>query len=278
MNSDDFVPGKSEFGSAKGVKRLSRELKIDSSAGGVVIVGTDFQCGKTVLMAGLAGLLREEGFTARAVKPVLTGKRPDWEAEQAFINAVARMKPEATGPEAQAVILPGEGALNKGQWQQAVGLGAPGSQFTLIELPGGYGTPILLENSDSLGGGKAWLDSTDLLAELNLPCLLVTRHAFTALEELNIGVAYLKSRKANVIGLVTVETTIDSGRELETRLSRTQVELSLRAMTGVPYLGCIKHSQSISVSRVHQGNVIKLTSGGIDLLFILKTLNLEVPT
>jgi dethiobiotin synthetase len=273
MKSEDSLPGRSDYGSAKGVHRQSRELKVGSTAGGVAIVGTEFQCGKTVLMAGLAGLLLLEGFTARAVKPVLTGRRADWEAEQAFINAVARSRPEAPG-----AILPHEGALSIAQWQQAVGLGAPGSQFTLIELPGAYGTPILFASGDSLGGGKAWLDSTDLLAELNVPCILVSKHNFAALEEFNVGAAYLKSRKANVIGLVTVETTYDAGKELETRLPRSEVELSLRSMTGVPFLGCIKHSQSISVPRVHQGNVIKLTTGGIDLLSILKTLNLEVPT
>jgi dethiobiotin synthetase len=272
MKSEGFLPGRSESGSAKGVQRLSRELKVGATAGGVAILGTDFQCGKTVLMSGLAGLLREEGFTARAVKPVLTGRRPDWEAEQSFINAVARTKPEAPG-----AILPLDGALNKAQWQQAVGVGAPSSQFTLVELPGGYGTPILFEDGDSLSGGKAWLDTTDLLAEFGVPCLLVARHNFSALEEFNVGAAFLKTRKANLIGLVTVEVINDGGKELETRLSRSQVELGLRSMTGVPYLGCIKYSQSISVSRVHQGNIIKLTSGGIDLLFILKTLNLAVP-
>jgi len=79
-----------------------------------------------------------------------------------------------------------------------------------------------------------------------------------------------------ITGMVTVETQADEGKVLESKLTRTEVALLLASRTSVPYLGCLKFSPSISVPRVNQGNLIKVISEGVDLLLILKSLNLNV--
>ncbi|MGH9550767.1 MAG: hypothetical protein ACRD3W_15405, partial [Terriglobales bacterium] len=80
-----------------------------------------------------------------------------------------------------------------------------------------------------------------------------------------------------VIGLITVETVHESGLELEAKTTRADFTIGLYTRTRVPYLGCVKFSQSISVPRVNQGNVIKQTENGIDLLLLMKALNVQVP-
>jgi len=81
-----------------------------------------------------------------------------------------------------------------------------------------------------------------------------------------------------LLGLVTVETTADGGRQFEMCMSRDKAELSFLARTGVPYLGCIKHSPSVSVPEVNRGNLVKLTTGGLEFLEVIKDLNLQVPS
>ena len=57
---------------------------------GLAILGTEPGCGKTVLTTGLAATLQEEGFAARAVKPICLCGRQEAQAELSFISSISK--------------------------------------------------------------------------------------------------------------------------------------------------------------------------------------------
>jgi dethiobiotin synthetase len=222
-------------------------------------------------MCGLSALLREQGFTVSATKPIFVGSNLERESESAFISSLSR-----TPPNHLSVGIERGTSITNRQWQQAVKAGKAGREFTLVELPGGLATPLSFD-AEAERAGAYWRDSTDLAREYGFPCLIVAKHSDDAIEKLSLSAFYAKGKGLKVIGLATVETGANVGRKFELMLSRDKVELSLHTVTGVPYLGCIKYSQSISVNSINQGNLVKMTAGGIELLSILKSLNLRVP-
>jgi dethiobiotin synthetase len=241
------------------------------SAPSLTILGTEFGCGKTTLMCGLSALLREQGFKVGATKPIFVGANSEREAERAFISSLSR-----TTSNSLSIAIERGSSLTNRQWLQTVKAGAAGPDFMIVEMPGGLATPLTFE-PDAERAELYWRDSADLAKQLGFPCLLVAKHSDDAIEKLSLGAAFAKSKGLTLLGLATVETGPNVGRAFELILSRDRVELALHTVTGIPYLGCIKYSESISVNNVNQGNLIKMTAGGIELLSILKGLNLRVP-
>ncbi|MCP6756421.1 hypothetical protein NL533_32840, partial [Klebsiella pneumoniae] len=64
-------------------------MKTQRKTDGLVILGTESGCGKTVFMAGLAATLREQGFDTRAMKPLVLGAKQVAQAELSFISSIA---------------------------------------------------------------------------------------------------------------------------------------------------------------------------------------------
>jgi dethiobiotin synthetase len=239
------------------------------SGGGLTILGTEFGCGKTTLITGLTALLNEQGFQARAIKPVVLG---NWQAELSFISTITRI-PLDYNPE---LLETGIG-LNSTSWRNSsIAKGKP-CELTLIELPGSCSTPLIYDSQLPMSIKSGWWDCCDLALQYGYPCLLVARHNSRMLEKLSVHSSYIKSKGLNLIGLITVEVSEGQGTTLQEHLTRTQTELLLLTRTQIPYLGCIKYSPSISVAQGNQGNLIKLTSTGLELLGLMKALNLKIP-
>jgi dethiobiotin synthetase len=239
---------------------------------GLTILGTEFGCGKTVLITGLAALLNEQGFQAEAIKPVVCGPQQAWQTELSFISTITHM-PLDYQP---IVFRPGVG-MDRNSWRKATHAKRRSSKLTLVETPGSCGTPLIFEEQLTNAQGSAWQDSCDLALEIGFPCILVAKHNEELLEKLSVCSQFIKAKALELIGLITVEVTEGEGGKLEELLTRTQIELLLLGKTQIPYLGCIKYSPSISVPHVKQGNLIKSTSAGLELLGMIKALNLKVP-
>lgn len=237
----------------------------------LAIVGTETCCGKTVLLSGMAGALREQGFKTRAMKPIILGPSRAAEAELSFISSVSH-----TPLGYQQIFTEKSKGLRDTSWHNAINQNRDGDSLTLIELPGGSATPICFEENQSESKVVAWHDTADILAQADLPCILVAKHAVDAIEQLVLNAYYLTMRRVFVLGLATVETSTGMGLDIENKMTRDDFAMALFSRTGAPYLGCIKHSTSISVPRCNQGNLIKLTTAGLDLLTVLKALNLTV--
>ncbi|HEY9677377.1 MAG TPA: AAA family ATPase [Drouetiella sp.] len=237
----------------------------------LAIVGSEAGCGKTTFMAGMAGALREQGFKTRAIKPIVLGESRTAEPELSFISLVSH-----TPRGYPQIIIDKLHNLNETAWHNAINQSRTPDTLTLIELPGGCATPLRFSDKPSDSKTLEWIDTANVLAQANIPCILVAKHSASAIEELVLNAYYLTMQRVFVLGLATVETSSGMGADLENRMTRDDFSMALFTRTGAPYLGCIKHSISVSVPRCNQGNLIKLTSGGLDLLAVMKALNLTV--
>lgn len=233
-------------------------------ANGILVFGTESGCGKTVVTTGLACALKEEGFPVRAVKPMVLGSKKGSEAELAFISSISH-----TPVSYPVQFMEHPGGLASFGWAESLRVLVSGTDTTIAELPGSAATPL----TRTLG---SWKDNTDFGADLRWPSLIVASAAPDTLEKLILNAAYLTSRRLPVIGLVIVETVPDSFGSVYAGLPPESLGIALQERTKVPYLGCLGHSPSISVPRVNQGNLIKTTSNGLDLLPIIKALNLRL--
>ena len=239
---------------------------------GLLIIGSEPGCGKTVLMCGIAAALREQGFETQVLKPFILSSRKKAEAELAFLTSVGQ-KP-LVGPIA---FIEGPLALNETNWHNAIlSSRNPANQLSLVEMPGGAATPVCYDESNIGKLSHNWRDTADMATEFHRPCLVVARHQEDAIERLVMTCKYLQARGLNVIAQATVEIAAGAGAELEAKRSRADFSMGLYARSMVPFLGCIKFSPSISVQRVNQGNLVKMTAG-LDLLMLLKALNVGVP-
>ncbi|MBI4533837.1 MAG: AAA family ATPase [Candidatus Melainabacteria bacterium] len=231
---------------------------------GLVILGVGPACGKTVVLTGLACSLQEEGFPASAMKPICLGDKNLSKSELTFISSISHTP--LTYP-VQYLDKPGH--LSNFAWAEAIRIVTSVRQTTLVELPGSTATPIMQANS-------TWKDTADFALELSWPCLLVASTTEDLIEKLLFNTVYLLSRGLPVIGLVTVETTIQNNFYASTGLTVDTLALALFERTRVPLIGCLPYSPSISVPAVNQGNLIKTTSCTLDLLPVIEALNLSL--
>ncbi|MFA6211944.1 MAG: dethiobiotin synthase [Candidatus Obscuribacterales bacterium] len=236
---------------------------------GLTIIGTEAGCGKTVFMTGLSALLRQQGIDVRAVKPIVLGTKERAESEISFICSIS-----GTPRNYPASIISSAKNLSEAQWEQSLSVGLAASQFTFVETPGGCASPMSFEQNSVGTLAHSWKDTRDFARELGYPCIIVAHHNHEAIEKLVLAYSYMQ--ELPITGMVTVETVANEGKVLESKLTRTEVALLLASRTTAPYLGCLKFSPSISVPRVNQGNLIKVISEGVDLLLILKSLNIAV--
>lgn len=237
----------------------------------LAIVGTGAGCGKTVVLAGVAGALREQGFKTRAVKPIVLSQNPASESELSFISTVSH-----TPRGYHQIFLENLSSMRESAFLNAINQNRDGEILTLVELPGGAATPVYFDDADAGSKVIEWLDTANMVRKANLPCILVSRHASDAIEQLVLNAYYLTMQRVAVVGLVTVETGAGMGAEIENRMRREDFAMALFSRTGVPYLGCIKYSMSVSVPSCNQGNLLRLTTAGLDLLTVMKALNLSV--
>ncbi len=233
---------------------------------GVVVLGTEAGCGKTIFMTGLSAALRDEGFPTRAIKPFVLGTRRDAEAELAFISSITH-----TPVNYPIVIMDKPTAVQEGNWQQAAMMTTSRQHLTFVEMPGSPATPIAYEQTGAGTLSPSWKDSADFACDLGLPCILIAKHNKEALEKIMLASSYLISRDARLVGVGTVETS-EYGAHNELKMTKSELELAIMTKAKAHYLGAIEYSPSISVPRVNQGNLIKVTSAGVDLLHVLRSL------
>jgi dethiobiotin synthetase len=169
-------------------------------------------------------------------------------------------------------------SIKETNWQNAILMSRSSEQLTFVEMPGGVATPVCYEENNAGTITNNWRDSADMAYEFIQPCIVVVKHQLDAIEQLVLTSTYLRSKGLVVIGCATVEISPDGGAELERKRSRADFSVGLQNKTGVPFLGCVKFSQSISVPRVSQGNLLSLVESGIDLNALTRSLNLAVPT
>jgi dethiobiotin synthetase len=230
-------------------------------ARGMVVTGTHAKCGKTIACAGLAGVLNDLGFHAQAMKPLAFQPRVSLRRgyEQSFFDRVI--------PPLQMVdVVTSESprAVSPMEYQRLMEACRKRVYPYLLETPGNAATPIRLASEEMK-------DAADLAETLGLPMLVVTSKQPDIIGTLAPVLAYLWSRDAKVAGWLAVET-----HPVETPDWDYEI-LYLRSQHDVPYLGEIPYSPSISVETLQQGNLLRATELGVDLLPIQQALDLLIP-
>ncbi len=233
---------------------------------GLIIAGTQAGCGKTVLMTGIAATLQEEGLKVRAIKPISFGKTQDVHSEYSFLTTIAH-----TPLDYQVQFAERPGALKTSQFQAAIRTAISGTDSVLVELPGSTATPLCLTE----GTGEGWQDSANFAKELNWPVILVAKLGSDSFEQLSIHANYLLEKGIELLGVATVMTEPDARAPIQMHHALSW-EMAISEKIRSPYLGCLKHSQSINVQTANQGNLIRTTSDALDLLPIIKAISMRV--
>lgn len=231
---------------------------------GLTVMGTESGCGKTVVMTGIAHILNRT-MTVRAIKPICSGPRERAEAEISFISSISGTPRGYAFSYSQPV--PALPRLSRRQWQTGVSTVLSALETTFVECFQGAATPVFIEEEDNT---QTVLDSMEFAVRLGFPLLLVAKHKEDAPEKLIYCAGLARSRGLDPLASVTVETLSGEGKELENKFSRQEVEHTILMRTKAPYLGCIKYSPSINVHRANQGNLVKMTEGGLDLLTLYR--------
>lgn len=159
---------------------------------GVFVAGTDTGVGKTVVTAGLTGWLREQGVDATAIKPAQTGAPADDDAE--FVatacddpgasTCLRRLGP-ALAPRVAAEREDVEFSYNAilADCRAAI----ESSPFPVVEGIGGLRVPLARER-----------EVVDLVADLDLPAIVVARSGLGTLNHTALTVDALRSRGIDV--------------------------------------------------------------------------------
>lgn len=184
------------------------------------VVGTDTGVGKTVVTAGLTGWLRAEGIDARAIKPAQTGYPPDDDA--AFVvdacgtddaaTCLERLEP----PLAPRVAAEREDVdLEYDRILAGVEDAIRDVEVGVVEGIGGLRVP--------LAGDR---EVIDLVADLGIPAVLVSRSGLGTLNHTAISVDALRGRG------IPVASVVLNQYEGATVAERTNPD-EIRRMTGV---------------------------------------------
>ena len=232
---------------------------------GLVVAGVQPRCGKTVACAGLAGALTQLGFRIQAMKPLVftSGKTPDQaahpEREMDFFN---RVSPPLERVETVRAATPRR--VSGLDWQRVLDVCRRRAFPYLLEAPGMPASPLC-----HTPGGS--MDTVDLARALQGVLLLVAPKHPEIIAMIAPTLSYLREKNAACLGWIAVETVPAETPDWEA----DTLYLAQRHQTS--YLGEITYSPSISVESCRQGNLIRLTETGVDLLPVQRALRLPVP-
>ncbi len=220
---------------------------------GMMIVGTDRGCGKTIVTAGLAAAIREAGFRVQALKPLSFCQESaiQRDPDQPFINKISQQYIQA-----DTICAPSPWEVTIPTWNRIMEQCKNFQYPALIEAPGQVATPWQIS-------AHKITDSLDICCQLDLSLLLVAQAGPDCLEKTRSALSFIQNRDLGPVGIICVETSpLDSQWE-----ERTFSEMLLLSQSyETPYLGTLPHSPSISVSSLQQGNLLRLTQENIDLL------------
>ena len=167
---------------------------------GLMIVGASNGCGKTVMTAGLAAALGDNGFRVQALKPLVFEKAPsiNRDRDQDYLNKITQQFVPAetvitSSPQEVSLIL-----WNK-MMEQYKSLQYP----VLLEAVGQVATPWRIDATGII------VDALDVAKQFGLSVLLVAKAGESFLAETRSALTFLQSRQMTPVGFTRVSTTPD---------------------------------------------------------------------
>jgi len=238
---------------------------------GLFVTGTDTGVGKTVVSAGLAGVLRKRGFDVGVSKPVCTGAvRRNGKlisTDALFLKRVSGVddSPEEICPlcfempAAPNVAARAEGrAVELKRLRHALSELSERHTALLVEGIGGFRVPI-----------TAGFSVRELAVELGLPVLVVARAGLGTINHSTLTVESVRSAGLRVAGVVLVES------HPEVDPSRASNAEEIEKLTGVDVLGVVPFASGLSVEDGTPGELMALVEEQLDVARILRVINEE---
>jgi len=197
---------------------------------GLFITGTDTGVGKTVVTVGLARWLRQQGVAVQVCKPVATGSSDDTrlltEAIGGDVVEQGRVTPWIfSEPAAPPVAARAAGVtLTLEAMTAAIRSQAERGEMILVEGVGGLLCPLTERETVA-----------DLVAELKLPLVVVTRRSLGTLNHTLLTLEVAARRGLTVVGLVVNETEPVEGLAAQSNVEELRRRVTVPILTVVPY-------------------------------------------
>jgi dethiobiotin synthetase len=218
---------------------------------GVFITGTDTGVGKTLVAAGLARCMRDRGIRPGVLKPAETGcvlregrRIPRDGAFLKYMAGVTEPIEEIVPYRLAAPLAPQVAADREGvhirtrRIQRAFLTLCARYDCTLVEGAGGLLVPVT----------RTCL-MADLIAELEIPVLLVGRIGLGTLNHTLLSLSYLERHRIPVAGIVLNDP--DGRRDLSARSNPSTLE----HWSSVPILGNIPYRRGIRMARAFDDEI-----------------------
>ena len=233
---------------------------------GLFVVGTDTGVGKTVVTAGLVGVLRTKGYNAVPFKPVqsgaVQGPRGLIPLDVEFYQKVCSLPkdkyityvfepPLAPGPAAEISGVRVEAA----RILQDYAVLAEKYELIVVEGAGGLCVPLI---------GNTFL-LTDLIKTIDLPVIVVARPGLGTINHTVLTVKYAQQLGLRIKGII-----YNGYDEKNATLAEKTNPNIIEQITGVPTLGIIPRGRNIDVERGQVGNCLEIIQDNIDFSLLLK--------
>lgn len=197
---------------------------------GIFVTGTDTGVGKSLVAAGLARLLVNQGVHVGVLKPVASGGMVSEDGK--LLQTAAKLPNSAyqgivpvhyRQPLAPWVAGWKEGAVSLSKVEKAYQEGKKAYEFVVVEGIGGVHVPITHD---------FW--AIDWIVKWKLPTLVVARAGLGTLNHTLLTLEALQRRKVWVAGVVV------NGYKGKDIAERTNVQ-ALRKLVSVPVYGPLRH-------------------------------------
>ena len=226
---------------------------------GIFITGTDTNIGKTVIAAGLAGALKNKGYSVGVMKAVQSGAgirngklySPDAELMMQVIETKDEIEltcpyllKEAMAPGVAAEIegLEIDFDIIKSAYKEL----EKRHDIVIVEGAGGIAVPIK----------KRFLIS-DLIKYMDIPVIIVARAGLGTINHSFLTIEYAKRSGIKIIGIIINDYR---GGAVEEKSPGAISEL-----TRIPVIGIIPHDPSICSEKGIPGNIVSLVEINVGL-------------
>ncbi|MGO9612977.1 MAG: dethiobiotin synthase [Dissulfurispiraceae bacterium] len=239
-------------------------------AKGVFITGTDTGVGKTFAAAVLIRALIKKGIKVGAMKPVETGclNRAGnlIPADGMFLKSLAQM--DATidlvspirfeHPLAPMVASELEGkAVELGKITDSYHTLSEQYSFMVVEGAGGLLVPIVRIKQEGEHGDQGVYFMVDLMRELRLPVIVVTRPTLGTINQTLLTVNHALRAGLEVIGVL-----INDAQAPGNTLAEETNPRALKELCPVPILGILPHINDVTL------NAIDAVAAGMSVSFL----------
>lgn len=224
---------------------------------GLFITATDTDVGKTVITGAIAAAFKARGFHVGVMKPLASGGVSDSLGKLVAEDATFLMQAAGIGESERELVNP---LCLAPALTPAVAAAVSGVEINIPAilrayqvLAGSY-APLLVEG---VGGITAplWQDYllVDLMVELALPVIVVTRPNLGTINHTVLTVDYARRRGLQVAGIV-----INSWNEAEAGILERSNEEYIARLTQVPILGKFPYSRLIRGGNIQSAELAQL--------------------